>query len=95
MLTFVAAGVAAMAWRARRAFAQKPSELLAWLDSIPDWQVQWLHLTGLVVLVGSLVAVWSGGTRMTQLEATGMLAGAGLLILAMWCGPRPLRFRRR
>lgn len=95
VLTLVVAGVVAMAWRARRAFPQKPSELVAWLDSIPDWQVQCLHLTGLLVLVGSLVAAWSGGTRMTQLEATGMLAGMGLLILVMCCGPRPLRFRRR
>jgi len=95
VLTLVVAGVAAMAWSARRALLQKPSGLLAWLDSIPDWQVRCLHLTGLVVLVGSLVAAWPGGTGMTQLEATGMLVGGGLLILAVWCGPRPLRFRRR
>ena len=94
VLTLAAACVAALAWRARRAFAQKPSELLAWLDSIPDWQVQCLHLTGLVVLVGSLVAAWPGGTGMT-LETTCMLAGGSLLILVMCCGPRPFRLRRR
>ena len=94
ILTLAAAGLAAMAWQASRTVADRPSGLLAWLDLLPDWLVQCLHLAAMIILVSSLVAAWPWGTGMTQLGMVRMFVGMGLLLLAMCCGPRPFRFRR-
>ncbi len=95
VLTLAVACVAAVARRAYDASADKPATLMARLDLVPDGFVRCLHLVALAVLISALIGGWQRETGTTDFWSAGTFTGMGLLMLAMCCGPRPFRFRRR
>ena len=95
VLTLAVACVAAVARRAYDASADKPATLMARLDLLPDGLVRGLPLVALAALVSALIGGWQRGAGTTDFWEAGTFTGLGLLMLAMCCGPRPFRFRRR
>lgn len=95
VLTLAVGCVAAVARRAYDASADKPATLMARLDLLPDGFVRSLNLVALVLLIIASIDGWQRDTGTTDFREAGLFAGLGLMMLAMCCGPRPFRFRRR
>lgn len=93
-LVILAGGGAAITWRrSAGSGADRPSTLLRWLDSVPDWFV-WSLLVGALLGFGvSLLADRVWGLDRVMADAV-QSAGMSLLMLSFCCGIRPFRFGR-
>lgn len=83
-LTFLAGGLAAAGWSARR----EGVAFLVWVERLPDRLIQSAQLVGLGLMLAALALRW--GLRIEEPYEAAFTVGIALTVLAIFCNVSPL-----